>query len=47
LRKENIEIRKEDIAKLDNKKINAKFDKLQWLIIAVIMSIFLKDFIIK
>ena len=40
---------KEDFAKLDNKieKINAKFDKLQWLIIAVIMSIFLKDFIIK
>ena len=39
---------KEDINKLDEKidKINFKFDKLQWLIIATMMTVLFKDYIL-
>ena len=35
--------------KLESKidKINSKFDRLQWLIIATIVSVFLKDYILE
>ena len=38
---------KGDISNLDKKidKINIKFDRLQWLIVATIVSIFAKDYI--
>ena len=33
--------------KQDISKVGAKFDKIQWLIIATIISVFLKDYIIE
>jgi len=40
---------KEDINKLDIKidKVDSKFDRLQWLIVATIISVFFKDYIIS
>lgn len=40
---------KQDILKLDNRisKIDAKFDKTQWLIIATIMTVLLKDYVLS
>jgi hypothetical protein len=32
--------------KADISKVDAKFDKLQWLIIATMVSVFLKDYIL-
>jgi len=39
---------KEELAKLDQKidKVDGKFDRLQWLIIATIITVLLKDYII-
>ena len=39
---------KDDIGRLDKKinQINSKFDRLQWLIVATIITIFLKDYIL-
>ena len=38
---------KADISKLDDKisKVDGKFDKIQWLIVATILTILLKDYI--
>ncbi|MEA1983004.1 MAG: hypothetical protein U9N39_05610 [Campylobacterota bacterium] len=39
---------KGDISKVEEKieKVDAKFDKIQWLIVATIMTILLKDYIL-
>ncbi|MEA1919544.1 MAG: hypothetical protein U9N52_06875 [Campylobacterota bacterium] len=38
-----------DISKVEDKisKVDAKFDKIQWLIVATILTVLLKDYIIS
>jgi cell division protein ZapA (FtsZ GTPase activity inhibitor) len=40
---------REDISRLDNKisKVDAKFDKIQWLIIATLFTVLFKDYILS
>ena len=45
--KQDISEVKQDMSKLDNKisKVSEKFDKIQWLILATLVSVLLKDFV--